>query len=73
MDKPIKQDQAGHRSNVVSLPLRAPGIGAPFYSELQRVQDPRETAQETFHQVTLRPVEKKAVVASDLPAPEKSR
>lgn len=73
MYKPIKQDQAGQRSNVVSLPLRAPDIGAPFYSGFQRVQDPRETAQETFHQVTLRPVGTGAAVASGLAASEKSR
>lgn len=73
MHEPIKQDQDGQQSNVVTLPLRAPGIGAPFYSEFRRVPDPRQTAQETFHQVTLRPVETGTVVASGLAAPEKSR
>lgn len=73
MYKPLKQDHAGQRSNVVPLPLRAPGIGAPFYSGFQRVQDPRETAQETFHQVTLRPVEIGAAVASGMVTPKKSR
>lgn len=73
MDKPLEQDQAGQRPDGVTLPLRAPGIGAPFYSELKRVPDRRETAQQKFRQVTLRPVEQDAAVASDPPAPEKSR
>lgn len=70
MNKPSGQYAANDAAKSADPARKSePGNSAPTFTKVERIQDPRETAQEAVHQVTPRDIIKQPANAGDpLPA-----